>query len=51
MKRPLKDSLLNPEDLDLLYLTRNCNEAFTVIKESFKDYQDGGERFCHAYYQ
>jgi uncharacterized protein (TIGR00730 family) len=48
---PLAHKLLDPEDLDLLYVTRNCEEAFTVIQRAYENYRDGGKEFCHTYHQ
>lgn len=39
---PLGDKLLDPEDLALPYITRNCDEAFTVIQNAYEDYRKGG---------
>jgi uncharacterized protein (TIGR00730 family) len=46
---PLKNSLLDQEDLDLIYLTRNHVETFTVIEESHNHFKGGGTPFCRAY--
>lgn len=48
---PLKNKLLDPEDLALLYITRNCDEAFTVIQHAYEDYRKGGKEFCRIYHQ
>jgi uncharacterized protein (TIGR00730 family) len=46
---PLKNKLIDEEDLELIYLTRECEEAFTVIQEHFRHYKEGGEEFCRTY--
>jgi hypothetical protein len=46
---PLKNNLLDQEDLDLIYLTRDCFETFTVIQESYNHFRGGGTQFCRAY--
>lgn len=46
---PLKNNLLDEADLDLIYLTRDYIEAFTVIQESFNHCKSGGTEFCRAY--
>ena len=46
---PLKMKLLDKEDLELLYVTRNCDEAFTVIQKAFQAFQEGDPNFCKSY--
>jgi uncharacterized protein (TIGR00730 family) len=46
---PLKNNLLDQEDLDLIYLTRDCFETFTVVQESYDHFRGGGTQFCHTY--
>ena len=48
---PVEHRLINPEDLDLLYLTRNCDESFTIIEKAYEDYAKGGKDFCRHYRQ
>jgi uncharacterized protein (TIGR00730 family) len=43
---PLEKQLLDPKDVELLYLTRTCEEAFTVVKEAYRTFLEGGEDFC-----
>lgn len=38
---PLKYNLLDEADLDLMYLTRDYNEAFTIIQASYNHYKSG----------
>jgi uncharacterized protein (TIGR00730 family) len=47
---PLKNNLLDGSDLDLIYLTKDYVEAFTVVQESFNHFKGGGTEFCHAYH-
>ena len=46
---PLKHNLLDAADLDLIYLTRDNIEAFTVIQESYNHFKSGGTQFCRRY--
>jgi len=46
---PLKNNLLDQEDLDLIYLTRDCFETFTVVRESYNHFMSGGTQFCRTY--
>jgi predicted Rossmann-fold nucleotide-binding protein len=46
---PLKDSLLDEADLDLIYLTKDYIEAFAVIRESYNHFKGGGTQFCRTY--
>jgi uncharacterized protein (TIGR00730 family) len=46
---PLKHNLLDEADLDLIYLTRDYVEAFTVIQESYNHFKSGGTQFCRTY--
>jgi len=45
-KGPLKNKLLNKEDVDLLYLTKNKNEAMKIIKMAYKEYKSGSKNIC-----
>lgn len=47
---PLKNELLDRSDLDLIYLTKDYLEAFTVVQESFNHFKGGGTEFCRAYH-
>lgn len=40
---PLKNNLLDGSDLDLIYLTKDCVEAFTVVRESFNHFKGGAQ--------
>ena len=46
---PLKNNLLDEEDLELIYLTKNYNEAFAVVQESHNHFKNGGTQFCRIY--
>jgi len=46
---PLKHNLLDETDLDLIYLTRDYVEAFTIIQESYNHFKSGGKQFCRTY--
>jgi uncharacterized protein (TIGR00730 family) len=46
---PLKNNLLDQEDLDLIYLTRDCFETLTVVQESYNHFRGGGTQFCRTY--
>jgi hypothetical protein len=46
---PLKNNLLDEADLDLVYLTKDCVEAFTVVQESYNDFMSGGTQFRRTY--
>jgi uncharacterized protein (TIGR00730 family) len=48
---PLKNNLLDEADLDLIYLTKDCVETFTVLQESYNDFRGGGTQFCRTYHK
>jgi uncharacterized protein (TIGR00730 family) len=48
---PLQKTFLSSGDFDLLYVTRNCDEAFEVIQKAYEDRRKGGERFCYNYHK
>jgi len=49
-REPLKGKLIDPEDLSLLFATRNCEEAFTVLSKCHEAYRNGeAENFCMNY--
>lgn len=37
-KWPLKNKLLDLNDVDLLFLAKDCNEAFTIIEKTYEGY-------------
>jgi uncharacterized protein (TIGR00730 family) len=46
---PLKNNLLDQADIDLICLTRDYIETFTVIQESYNHFRGGGTQSCRAY--
>jgi uncharacterized protein (TIGR00730 family) len=46
---PLKNRLVDESDLDLIYLTKDNVEAFTVITKSYEHFKAGGTEFCRVY--
>jgi len=42
-KWPLKHKLLDPEDVELLFLAKDHQEAFAVISEAYRSYKKGNE--------
>ncbi|KON28204.1 hypothetical protein AC481_02265 [miscellaneous Crenarchaeota group archaeon SMTZ-80] len=48
-KYPLKNKLLNIEDVELLFLAKNCEEAFMIIKKTYEGYEKGDSNFCLNY--
>jgi uncharacterized protein (TIGR00730 family) len=49
-KWPMARGLLDQHDVELLYVTRNCDEAFTIIQEAYRSFREGGKDFCHNYH-
>jgi uncharacterized protein (TIGR00730 family) len=48
-KYPLKNKLLNIEDVELLFLAKNCEEAFMIIKQAYEGYKISDSNFCLNY--
>jgi uncharacterized protein (TIGR00730 family) len=48
-QQPLKRKYFNKEDLELLYIVKDCNEAIKIIEESYKSFKKGGKNFCLNY--
>ena len=46
---PLKNNLLDDEDIELLFIAKNCSETFNIIQEAYKGYKKGDENFCLNY--
>ena len=46
---PLKNKFLNIEDVELLFLAKNCEEAFLIIKQAYEGYKKGDSNFCLNY--
>ncbi|NIO37898.1 hypothetical protein GTO27_09375 [Candidatus Bathyarchaeota archaeon] len=40
---------MSTDDVELLFLTKNCHEAFTIIEEAYRSYREGDECFCLNY--
>jgi len=45
-KWPLKDKLLDNDDFELLFLAKDCNEAFTIIKSAYEGFMQSDAKFC-----
>ena len=45
----LRRKLLDTEDIELLFLARNCSEAFTIIEKAYEAFKAGDENFCLNY--
>lgn len=45
-KGPLKNEFLDEEDLELLYLAKNHDEAMELIKLSYEEYKKGSKNIC-----
>ena len=48
-KWPLKNQLLNQEDVELLFLAKNSKEAFNIIQEAYGAYKMKDAKFCLNY--
>jgi len=48
-KYPLNNRLLNIEDVELLFLAKNCEEAFMIIKQAYEGYKISDSNFCLNY--
>ena len=48
-KEPLKRKFFNREDLELLFLAKNSEEAIKIIDEAYKEYKKGNKNFCLNY--
>jgi predicted Rossmann-fold nucleotide-binding protein len=48
-KWPLKNRLLDIEDVKLLFLAKNIQEAFIIIREAYEKYREGDKKFCLNY--
>ena len=46
-----EEGLLDPKDLALLFVTKNCDEAFEVIQKAHEEYRKGGKDFCYNYHK
>ncbi|WP_455277858.1 LOG family protein [[Eubacterium] cellulosolvens] len=50
-KWPLRNKLLNQEDVELLFLAKNPKEAFAIIQEAFNAYKRKDAKFCLNYHK
>ena len=48
-KWPLKNELLNKEDVELLFLAKDSKEAFNIIQEAYSAYKIKDAKFCLNY--
>jgi uncharacterized protein (TIGR00730 family) len=48
-KWPLRNELLNQEDVELLFLAKNSKEAFNIIQEAYTAYKMKDAKFCLNY--
>lgn len=48
---PLEKRLIDPEDYEMLFLVRNCDEAFEVMREAHREFRDNQGEFCLNYQQ
>lgn len=48
-KWPLQNKLLDVKDIELLFVAKNCTEAFTIIEEAYNSYRNGDDNFCLNY--
>jgi uncharacterized protein (TIGR00730 family) len=46
---PLKNNLINIEDVELLFLAKDYREAFTIIEKAYQYFKNGNEKFCINY--
>jgi uncharacterized protein (TIGR00730 family) len=48
-KEPLKKKYFDKDDLRLLFLAKNSDEAIKMIDEAYKNYKNGTKEFCLNY--
>ena len=48
-KWPLAQKLISPEDMNSLFLAKDCPEAMKVIKKAHEEFKNGGSDFCLTY--
>jgi uncharacterized protein (TIGR00730 family) len=46
---PLKNQLLDKNDVELLYLVDNCEDALVIIRKAYEEFTKGDEKFCLNY--
>jgi len=49
-KWPTRYAMIGTEELELLYVTKTCEDALTIIMDSYHHYQEGGRDFCKHYH-
>ncbi|MEM0980368.1 MAG: LOG family protein [Cyanobacteria bacterium P01_H01_bin.58] len=49
---PLEKRLINPEDYEMLFWVRTCDEAFEIVREAYHEFgKNSDEAFCLNYHQ
>jgi len=48
-KWPLKNKMLEGQDLNSIFLAKNCDEAMKMIDRSFEEYKKGTKKYCLNY--
>lgn len=48
---PLKKTYLSREEFELLYVTKNCDEAFEVLRKAYEESLKGGNSLCLNYHK
>lgn len=48
---PLEQQLINPEDYEMLFLVKTCDEAFEVVQEAHREFVQNQGEFCLNYHQ
>ncbi len=48
-KEPLKRKFFQKQDLELLFIAKNANEAIKIVDTCYKDYKKGNKNFCLNY--
>jgi len=48
-KWPLAHGLIGPDDLNSIFLAKDCPEAMKVIMRAYDEYTKGGKDFCLTY--
>ena len=48
---PLEKQLINPEDYEMLFLVRTCDEAFEIVREAYREFALNQEGFCLNYHE
>ena len=48
---PLEKQLINPEDYEMLFLVRTCDEAFEIVREAHREFVLEEGEFCLNYHE